>query len=161
MLVQRHLQEQLCRLLTPEVLPWIKGYIRMEEEIGCTVLPCVQLELNEIKMCCALEVEKIYTLPWDCDSFLLSTAVIRPNSDNDRKRFKTEKKVSEVSNKHQAVSLSYSIWEGYSSVNTAGTSTVCTGKGKHCIWWCCKMSRLESYLDVISINYSRFPKRNC
>lgn len=33
----------------------------MEEEIGCTVLPCIQLELNKIKMCCVLEDKASYT----------------------------------------------------------------------------------------------------
>lgn len=35
----------------------------MEEEIGCTVLPCIHLKLTEIKMCCILEGEESYTLP--------------------------------------------------------------------------------------------------
>lgn len=35
----------------------------MEEEIVCTVLPCIQLDLNEIKMCCVLQDEESYTLP--------------------------------------------------------------------------------------------------
>lgn len=64
----------------------------MEEEIGCTVLPCIQLELTEIKMCCVLEDEESSTFPWDCDPSLLSTAVLDHNSGNDKKVFKTEKK---------------------------------------------------------------------
>lgn len=33
----------------------------MEEETGCTVLPCIQLDLNKIKMCCVLEDKDCYT----------------------------------------------------------------------------------------------------
>lgn len=64
----------------------------MEEEIGCTVLPCIQLELNKIKMCCVLEDKASYSCLETVILLFSIQAMLGPNSGNDKKRFKTEKK---------------------------------------------------------------------